>query len=37
MTATEVHSEPVPDVVGQAMWGNSLPGTGMPAPIGGEK
>jgi hypothetical protein len=33
-TAMPVHSEPVPQVLGQAMWGFSAPGTGRPAPIG---
>ena len=29
-----VHSEPVPQVVGQAMCGFNAPGTGLPAPMG---
>jgi len=29
-----VHSEPVPQVVGQAICGLSGPGTGLPAPMG---
>ena len=32
--AMPVHSLPVPDVVGQAMWGFRGPGTGWPSPMG---
>ena len=32
--AMPVASEPVPAVVGQAMWGLSAPGTGLPSPTG---
>ncbi len=33
-TAIPVHSLPVPEVVGQATWGFSGPGTGLPSPMG---
>ncbi len=37
MTVRPVTSEPVPDVVGQAIWGSTGPGTGTPSPTGGAK
>ena len=33
-TAMPVHSLPVPQVVGQAMWGFNFPGIGFARPIG---
>ena len=36
-TEMEVHSEPVPEVVGQARCGNSAAGIALPAPSGGAK
>ncbi len=34
--AMPVHSLPVPEVVGQAIWGFSGPGMGAPPPIGNQ-
>ena len=37
MTEIEVHSEPVPAVVGQATWSSTGPGTARPPPAGAAK